>query len=68
MADQIKVQGSVNRCLDVLKMYANQYGVTYIAYFPQKGNYRVKPNRRSLREISVYFNWSFEYKEYDNSV
>ena len=69
MADNVKVQGSVDRCLDTLQQYANTYGVSYSAHFGSGKTWVIHPESKpSKRTIPIYFNWRFEYKEYDNSV
>ncbi len=68
MAESVKVQGSVERCLETLKYYAEKYQVNYQASFPGK-SYTVTPHSgESKKTVLLFFNWRYEYKEYDNSV
>lgn len=67
MAETVKVQGTIGRCLENLKTYAEKYGVTYLVYFSGRLQKKVNPIGDSCREIPVYLNWRYEYNEYDNS-
>lgn len=72
MAEQVKVQGTISRCLEVLQVYADQYGVMYRAYFSEPNRSGIFCRREykigsSGVEIPIFFNWRSEYKEYDNS-
>ena len=71
MADSVKVQGSVNVCIQILQEYANFYKVDYVANFlDKKQKYKIynRTNMKSKQEpINIFFMWRSEYKEYDNS-
>lgn len=72
MADKIKVQGSLNICLETLQYYANKYEVSYSAHFgaPDLGKtwLIIPEDKKSFEKISIHFNWRSEYQEYDNSA
>lgn len=69
MADNIKVQGNIDKCLNTLQYYANTYRVSYKAYFNSSKTQLIHPeNVQSTRTVPIYFQWRYEYKEYDNSV
>jgi hypothetical protein len=66
MSDKVKVQGSLNRCLECLESYARQYNVTYQVTFGTSPRiYTVGTGRKV---IPISFMWRYEYKEYDNSA
>ena len=68
MADEVKVQGSIDSCLNALQQHANTYGVSYSAHFGGDKPGVIHPeSKQSTRIIPVYFNWRFGYEEYDNS-
>lgn len=65
MADRVRVQGSVEQCLQNLSVYASQYGVTYMATFGTSNHmYSIGTGKT---HIPIHFMWRFEYNEYDNS-
>lgn len=71
MADSVKVQGSVNVCIQILQEYANFYKVDYVANFlDTKKTYKIynRTNMKSKQNpINIFFMWRSEYQEYDNS-
>jgi len=70
MAQNVKVQGSLDGCLSVLQGHADNYGVIYTAYFGASRSYTVFPRNMSsdrLPEVVLYFHWRHGYGEYDNS-
>jgi hypothetical protein len=68
MAESVKIQGSIQTCLNRLQIYADEYGVNYQAIFPGQ-SYTIRPKIEPVKKtILLFFHWRNEYNEYDNSV
>jgi hypothetical protein len=72
MAENIRIQGEYSACIGALKLYAEQYGTNFHAYFySSQGNLvkkvNVYPSNKASQWVNMYFFWRHEYNEYDNS-
>jgi uncharacterized protein YfaS (alpha-2-macroglobulin family) len=71
VTEQIKVQGSINVCVNTLRNYAQQYNVSYDIHIgespTQKTQQTIQVGNNQTTKIPIYLMWRSTYNEYDNS-